>query len=346
MPGSTWADFKKVKTSVTIEAVLQRYGLLEKFERKGDRLSGPCPIHKGSNKKQFSVSISKGAWKCFSGHCSKSGNVIDLVAAVENVPFRTAAIMLQGWFGIEPTSAKATVGRPDQEGKGKAPVAEASATTEVGTPATPTAPTAATAPAGEVANKPLTFELQLDPKHPYLEKRGLAPETVAHFGLGFASRGSMKDRIAIPLHNEKGELVGYAGRWVATDSEIPSGEGKYKLPQGFHKSHVVYNLHRVPPDAKRVVLVEGFFSVFWLHQNGWPNVVSVMGSSFSYRQICLLCERFKGVQLFLDGDEAGQEAARKVSIDFARHTWVKIIECPQDLQPDRLPAEELKRLLL
>lgn len=39
MPGSTWSDFKKVKTTVTIEAVLQRYGLLVKFDRKGNALS-------------------------------------------------------------------------------------------------------------------------------------------------------------------------------------------------------------------------------------------------------------------------------------------------------------------
>ena len=337
MPGSTWADFKKVKASVTIEAVLQRYGLLESFDRKGDRLSGPCPIHKGSNKKQFSVSVSKGAFKCFSGHCGKQGNVIDFVAAVENVPFRDAAVMLQGWFGIEPDPPKADSGKPSTpvSGKGKASTSEAPAA------ATP----AIDGPVAVEGNSPLTFELKLEPDHPYLESRGLTPETIAHFGLGYCSRGSMKGRIAIPIHNEKGKLLAYAGRWPGTDSEIPAAEGKYKLPNGFHKSLVVYNLHRIPEGTKTVVLVEGFFSVFWLHQNGFPNAVAVMGSSFSPRQILLLAERFKGVQLFLDGDEAGEEAARKIAVDFARHTWVKIIPCPDGLQPDRLPASELKRLL-
>jgi DNA primase len=339
MPGSTWADFKKVKASVTIEAVLKRYGLLEGFDRKGDRLSGPCPVHKGSNRKQFSVSVAKGAWKCFSGHCGKQGNVIDLVAAIENVPFRDAAVLMQGWFGIE----------PDQPATSRTPM---KAVEKEKAPPTPPS-TAADTPAPFVAaaakpveeNRPLSFELKLEAEHPYLKSRGLTAETIANFGLGYSSRGSMKDRIAIPLHNEKGELVAYAGRWAGTDSEIPASEGKYKLPAGFHKSQIVFNLHRIPPATKTVVLVEGFFSVFWLHQNGWPNTVAVMGSSFSPWQIQLLAERFKGIMVFLDGDEAGQEAALKVTLDFARHTWVKIIACPEGLQPDRLPLSDLKMLL-
>ena len=39
----------------------------------------------------------------------------------------------------------------------------------------------------------------------------------------------MKGRIAVPIHNAGGELVAYAGRWAGDDSEIPEGEGKYKL---------------------------------------------------------------------------------------------------------------------
>jgi DNA primase len=330
MPGSTWADFKAVKAAVSIEAVLTRYGFLEKFDRKGNRLAGPCPIHKGSNKRQFSVSLEKGAWKCFSGHCGKAGNVIDLVAAIENVPFRDAALLLQSWFGIEPG-----------QGRGG----------EATGPPAPTTPAASEVLAGggdatvEGTNTPLTFELKLEPADSYLESRGLVPETGRHFGLGLATRGSMKGRLVIPIRNEKGELVAYAGRWVGQDENLPKGEGKYRLPPNFHKSLVVYNLERVPPATKTVVLVEGFFSVFWLHQNAFPNAVSLMGTSLSKEQGQLLGERFKGVQVFFDGDEAGRKAASAVAGELARRIWVKIIECPEGLQPDRLPAEDLKRLL-
>ena len=97
----------------------------------------------------------------------------------------------------------------------------------------------------------------------------------------------MAGRIAIPIHNEQGELVAYAGRWPG---EPPDGEGKYKLPAGFHKSLVVYNLHRAKDHAKEqgLIVVEGFFDCMRLHQAGIPNVVALMGSSLSEEQEALL----------------------------------------------------------
>lgn len=81
---------------------------------------------------------------------------------------------------------------------------------------------------GAQENPVLTFELKVDPKHPYLKERGLKKETIEVFGLGFCSRGLMKDRIAIPIHNKDGELVAYCGRWPGEDP--PEGEEKYKMP--------------------------------------------------------------------------------------------------------------------
>src|SRR5689334_14362559 len=47
---------------------------------------------------------------------------------------------------------------------------------------------------------PLDFELKgLDFEHPYLRRRGFLSETIAHFGLGYCSRGMLKERLAIPL---------------------------------------------------------------------------------------------------------------------------------------------------
>src|SRR6266566_7994669 len=64
-----WVDIKKVRESVNIEQILEYYGLEEQFIRKGDQLIGPCPIHKGTNKSQFHVSLTKNAFRCF-GDCS------------------------------------------------------------------------------------------------------------------------------------------------------------------------------------------------------------------------------------------------------------------------------------
>ena len=335
MPGK-WADYNEIKAKVSIEDVLGHYGLLEGFIRRGDQLSGCCPIHKGSRKGQFSVSTSKNAFKCFSGECGAKGNQIDLVAAMESVEFREAALLLQEWFGIEPEK-QLEKGERGRRSAGRGKKSDACGEAE--------SPKASRAVEQPKENKPLTFVLNLE-RSPYLEHRGLSPETISYFGLGLCNRGSMQGRIAIPIQDHEGKLVAYAGRWAGEDSEIPKGEGKYKLPAGFHKSLVVYNLQRIPADTKQVILVEGFFSVFWLHQVGYRNVVSTMGSSLSDEQLKLLRERVRGVQVFFDGDSAGETGALEVGAKlYASGIWCRMVNCPAGKQPDHLSAEELKLLL-
>jgi DNA primase len=91
-------------------------------------------------------------------------------------------------------------------------------------------------PPATVFNRRL-HKLQAD--HPYLAERGLTPETIEAFGVGFCGKGMMADRIAIPIHNPDGLIVAYAGRWPG---EPPDGTPKYKLPQGFRKSLELFNI--------------------------------------------------------------------------------------------------------
>src|SRR5688572_28098429 len=99
MPKALFVDFKAVKAAVSMEQVLQQYNLLDQFKRGGDSLSGPCPIHKGSNPTQFRVSISKNIWNCFS-ECKNGGNALDFIARMENVSIHAAALKAIEWFGI------------------------------------------------------------------------------------------------------------------------------------------------------------------------------------------------------------------------------------------------------
>jgi len=83
-------------------------------------------------------------------------------------------------------------------------------------------------------NKPLSFELKGIVYHPYLQSRGVSQEVAAKFGIGFfPGKGSMQGRIVIPIRDEKGALVAYAGRALNGD------EPKYRLPVGFHKSKIL-----------------------------------------------------------------------------------------------------------
>lgn len=195
----------------------------------------------------------------------------------------------------------------------------------------------------EPVDPPLTFQLKLDPAHPYLAERGLSAEVIAEFGLGYCSRGSMAGRVCIPIHNERGELVAYAGRWPG-DDDIPEGEDRYKLPAKFQKSRILFNLHRVS-DAEHVVLVEGFWSVFRLHAMGVP-VAALMGNSVSQPQIALLRERgTRRVTLLLDGDDAGGAARGRALPALASTFFVHAPLLPDGQKPDTLPERALRALL-
>src|SRR5262249_12531207 len=122
------------------------------------------------------------------------------------------------------------------------------------------------------SNPPLTYELKVDRRHPYLSERGRSADIIEAFGLGYCAsdKSIMRQRIVIPIHNERGELVAYAGRWPG-DSGWPEDTDKYMLPPKFQKMRVLFNLNRViegmfeaqwPGHVQHVVVVEGFFGLF------------------------------------------------------------------------------------
>jgi len=191
-------------------------------------------------------------------------------------------------------------------------------------------------PAGEstaALNKPLNFQLKnVDPVHPYLAGRGITKETAEAFGVGyFSNRGSMSGRVVIPIHNERGELVAYAGR------AVDHSEPRYKLPAGFHKSLELYNLHRAIGEsdtAGRVVVVEGFFDCMKVSQAGFP-CVALMGSSLSEAQEELMVRHFKNACLMLD----------ECLVRLGRRMWVRAVVLGDGKQPDLLTGEEIAGLL-
>lgn len=305
-----WVDFKAVKAAVNFPAVLNHYKV-NWLREKGDELKGRCPIHQGEGQSSFHVNLSKNAFHCFS--CKAHGNVLDFVAAMEKCSVRDAAIKLTEWFTVsaEPAAAKE---KPADSGGGEGE------------------PEAA-------VNKPLTFQLKgVDCSHPYLAERGITQETAEHFGVGFfAGKGSMSGRIVIPIHNEHGELVAYAGR------TIDGSEPRYKLPTGFHKSLELFNLHRVT--APEVVLVEGFFDCMKVHQAGFP-AVALMGSSLSEAQEEILTAKFERAVVMLDGDEPGRLATAECLIRLGQRMWVRVARLPDAIQPDLLTTNELQRALV
>lgn len=310
---TNWVDFKAIKHAVTVEQVLAHYRI--KLKRSGNELRGKCPLHQGEGQDTFHASVEKNAFHCFS--CGAKGNVLDFVAAMEHCSVRDAALKLQRWFQVSVGEGAGrpmteSAGRTLQEGEGR----------------------------GE-ENQPLGFALKgIDHRHQYLGARGIDPETAEYFGAGFYSgRGSMHGRIVIPIENEGGQLVAYAGR------SIDGSEPKYKLPAGFKKSQVLYNLARAKDDSSGlVIVVEGFFDCMKVTQAEYP-CVALMGSQLSLVQEQLLCQHFDRALLLFDGDEAGQRATEDCLLRLGRKLWVRAIPLPAGTQPDQLAAEQLKTVL-
>jgi DNA primase catalytic core, N-terminal domain/Toprim domain len=90
------------------------------------------------------------------------------------------------------------------------------------------------------------------------------------------SRDDERGGVVIPIDNERGEILTYAGR------SMDDAEPKYKFPAGFHKSQGLFNLHRAAGGT--VIVAEGFFDRMKVHQLGIPKVVALMGSALSARQ--------------------------------------------------------------
>jgi DNA primase len=329
---NNWVDFKKLRKQLDFADVLRHYGVDPKLS--GDQHHGFCPLpnHNGKrNSPSFSANIKKGIWQCFG--CGEKGNILDFAVLMERANpesgedvQRVASALKEQFLGGSPPSKK-------QKSDGKKEENE-----------------------NIVVNAPLDFALKgLDANHPYLLDRGFTPETIAHFGLGYCSRGLLGNRVAIPLHNNGGELVGYAGRVIA-DEALAEENPKYRFPgrrrrkeviHEFRKSLLLYNAHRIAAPVDDLVVVEGFTGVWWLSQAGIANVVALMGASCSKEQaetIVSLVSRSGRIWIFTDGDAAGERCAQEILVRIAPHRFIRQWKTEKGKQPTEFFPVQLKYL--
>jgi DNA primase len=156
------------------------------------------------------------------------------------------------------------------------------------------------------------------------------------FGIGhFSGRGMMHNRILFEIHNEKGELVAYAGR-VLDDSEP-----RYQFPPGFHKSRELYNLHRVIGETnrrRRVVLVEGFFPCLSVANIGFP-CVALMGNTMSKEQEEPIIRYFDVACILLDSNDVGRKGSGDCLARLGRRMYAYAPLLPEGMQLDTMTPE-------
>jgi len=185
-----------------------------------------------------------------------------------------------------------------------------------------------------------------------LNKRNLTNQTIENFGLGYApdawdatlnyfktkkysekelfdvgllaereSGGyydKFRNRIMIPIRDENGRITGFGGR-ILNPNDIPKFMNS---PQTvlFDKGRLLYGLDRARKPiraADQAVIVEGYLDVIAVHQAGYENVVSPMGTALTEDQIRLLKKFTRKIVLALDPDTAGQKAVLR-GLDAAR----------------------------
>ncbi|HLU09589.1 MAG TPA: DNA primase [Oceanobacillus sp.] len=216
-------------------------------------------------------------------------------------------------------------------------------------------------------------------------KRGLSEETIMRFQIGYAPPGwhtlqemltgmgyseddlvnagvairneqgqvydRFRNRLMIPIRDERGRVVGFGARALAAEDNP-----KYlNSPQSpvFDKSRLLFGLDfaaRTIRDTETVVIVEGYLDAIQAHQAGYTNVVAQMGTALTDTQLRLVAPRWaKKIVLALDSDAAGQTATRR-SLEVAREALqadyagrlavdIRILALPGAKDPDDLIRE-------
>jgi DNA primase len=354
---AAWIDFKELRARLRLAELFAEHHV--ELKVIGERATGLCPLPthttrtSGKRTGSFSAHLGRNVWQCFG--CKASGNALDFaIYMAEKDPtnpddVRAVALRLVERLGGQSAAAGPKDGRSGGKRRRGAATTSPLAPTPAEPPATVSLPV--------VVNGPLDFTLKhLDADHPYLRERGFTPDTVEYFGLGYCVRGLLKDRVAIPLHDSEGRLVGYAGRLV-DDDRVSDECPKYLLPgprdrEGkryeLHKSELLYNAHRVARPADNLIVVEGFPSAWWLHQHGHPDVVALMGGNCSDTQASLIADLLADdgtLFVLTDGDDAGRRCGGELFVKLGHRRRLRHAKLDDGEQPTDLTGDELDALL-
>ncbi|MCC6629391.1 MAG: toprim domain-containing protein [Chloroflexi bacterium] len=306
-------DVDAVKRAHPLAATAaRRYGVALRPAGRG-RLLARCPLpgHARDRDPSFVVYADQGRYHCFG--CRSGGDVIDLVAAIEGLPFVAAVAALTG--GPPPLAAR----RPARPAPRAPPLAS---------PATPLAASDPVLGAAlALAVDHYAGRLARDPAaRAYLAGRGLDRATVDRWrlGLGGGLAAELRRRRTSSLPFRRLGLLGrdgrerFAGRVVIPDlvAGRPTWLTGRLLPGAADPAarrfdslpgpRPLLGLGRLPPQRDRVVVVEGIFDLLLLDAWGWP-AVALGGAGWTRAQAAALA-RFQQVWLLFDADEAGQRA--------------------------------------
>jgi DNA primase len=212
----------------------------------------------------------------------------------------------------------------------------------------------------------------------YLVGRGLKPETISEFEIGFAPAGfetltmhltklkysiddiirsglsfktergmimdRFRNRIMFPLENNFGKIIGFTGRLLP---EFDDGKtGKYvNSPETpiYVKSKFLYGLYKSKSfiRSEGALIVEGQMDYLMSWQAGVKNCVATSGTALTADHLSLLSRLTDKLIFSFDNDEAGFSALER-AIDLAT-TYdfnVKVLKLPEEYKDPAEMAEK------
>jgi DNA primase len=318
-------DFvEELKSRVDIVSVIGERVRLKKAG--ANNYQGLCPFHTEKTP-SFSVSAAKQFYYCFG--CQAKGDVLKFVMELEGLTFPEALKELAERNGI-PIPKRAQYA--DDESRLR------EALFQMHELAAETFRANLRSPAGETARA-------------YLVRRGLKPETVEQFGLGYSDRtgrallrlleqrnftaeqieksglvnrredGSgwydyFRGRLMFPIHNEAGKVIAFGGRALSDEDNpkyLNSPTKEIRLPI-YQKSRVLFNLNRAKDAIRkddRAILVEGYMDVIGVSASGFRGVVASCGTALTPEQVRAIKRHTDKIVVNFDPDAAGAKAAER-----------------------------------
>lgn len=122
----------------------------------------------------------------------------------------------------------------------------------------------------------------LQPEHEAVQRLGVEPDTAKGFGAGYAPKGVMRGRLAIPIRTRQGELVAYCGRSV--DGSTPT----LSFPKDFQPDCYAFNAENVGEGECQVC--RDPLDVLLAYQNGLENVVALLTDDITPDQLRMLAD--------------------------------------------------------
>lgn len=340
------ATIQQIHDTADIVDVVSDFVTLKK---RGVNYTGLCPFH-NEKRPSFSVSASKGIFKCFS--CGKGGNAINFIMDLEGLGYVEALKYLAEKYNIEIEEAEETQEQREQRDDRESMLI-----------------------VSEFAAKYFAHTLYHSREGKtialsYLYERGFRDDIIQKFNLGYnpdqmraftdtaLKRGykqkylektglsinkndnlfdRFRGRIVFPIQTLSGKTAGFGGRIMKNDAKT----AKYlNSPESdiYNKSRILYGIYQ----AKKAIskndkcyLVEGYTDVLAFHQGGIANVVASSGTSLTEQQIRLIKRFSENITLVFDGDEAGVRASvRGINMILAEGMRVKTILLPENQDPD------------